>query len=95
MSISIDIGIGIGIGISISLGISSIGISIIGISIDMVLISVSVLDSFLQSFYCLKLTGTDRQAGIQACRWKDKPVYCVLGGCASKKTLVFAKAWLW
>ena len=57
--------IGISIGISISISIS-IGISI-GIRFGM--------DSFLQSLYSLKLTGTDKQAGRQADGRTDKPLY--------------------
>ena len=62
-------------GIGISIGIGSICICSIGIGIN---ISIGK-DSFLQSLYCLKLTGTDRQAGRQG-----EGQTCVLGGCASK-----------
>ena len=83
IGIGISIGIGIGIGIS-SIGISSIcigSISIcicigsigiaIGISINIGIgISVGISIS-MDSFYCLRLTGTDRQAD----GWAGKPMY--------------------
>ena len=65
--IGIVISISIFIGISISIS-NRIGTGIgIGISIN----SGIGIDSFLQSFNCLKETGTDRQTG----RWTGKPMY--------------------
>ena len=74
--ISICIFIGISsIGICMCIGIGSINICIIGIGISISYSIGIVMDPFLQSFYCLELSGTGRQTGTQT----DGQT-CVLGG---------------
>ena len=76
----VSIGIGIDIGISIGISIGSIGIiSIISVGIG-ICINISIgLDSFLQLFYCLKLTGTERHAARQAGRQTGGRTHLCMG----------------
>ena len=75
MLVHVSIGIGIGIGI-VSVSVSILVVSVwvlVSVSVSVSVLGIGIaMDSFLQSFYCLKQTGTDRQASKPA-YWEAKP----------------------